>query len=244
MNARLSVSRWAQAIGVLAGTVLIHEVAHAVAARRAGGAVRELGIGFGPALVRRRIGGTEVTLRPVPLGGFAAIDVEALPPGRRLPVLLAGPLANIAVGIILRALARPEAPVGLPGQTRRVEVGGLMAAAAMLRQASSAGPAALARAAGDINLSVGLANLLPIFPLDGGHVAAAQLEAVGASRAAVTAFKQITAGLFLSLAIRVLLADLARLRSEAPHTTAFGAVPPDTGRIACAREGSHRPDRL
>jgi membrane-associated protease RseP (regulator of RpoE activity) len=218
----MSASRWAQAIGVLAGTVLIHEVAHAVAARRAGGAVRELGIGFGPVLARRRIGGMDVTLRPVPLGGFAAIDVETLPPGRRLPVLLAGPLANIAAGLILRALARPETPVGLPGQTRRVEVGGMLAAVTMLRQASSAGPVALARAAGDINLSVGLANLLPVFPLDGGHVAAAQLEAAGASRAAVTAFKQITAGLFLSLAIRVLLADLARLRNGRRDTTASG----------------------
>lgn len=223
----MSASRWAQAVGVLAGTVLIHEVAHAVAARRAGGEVRELGIGFGPVIARRRIAGVDVTLRPVPLGGFAAIDVEKLPPSRRLPVLLAGPLANIAVGIILRALARPEEPVGLPGQTRRMEVGGMLAAVAMLRQASSAGPATLARAAGDINLSVGLANLLPIFPLDGGHVAAAQLEAVGASRTAVAAFKQITAGLFLSLAIRVLLADLARLRHAAPESP------------ASARNGAH-----
>ena len=216
----MSASRWAQAIGVLAGTVLIHEVAHAVAARRAGGAVRELGIGFGPVLARRRIGGIDVTLRPVPLGGFAAIDVEKLPPSRRLPVLLAGPLANIAVGMVLRALARSETPVGLPGQTRPMEVGGMLAAVTMLRQASAAGPAALARAAGDINLSVGLANLLPVFPLDGGHVVAAQLEAAGASRTAVAAFKQITAGLFLSLAIRVLLADLARLRHGSRETAA------------------------
>lgn len=211
----MNVSRWAQAIGVLAGTVLIHEAAHAVAARRAGGEVREVGIGFGPVLARRRIGGMDVTLRPVPLGGFAAIDVEKLPPGRRLPVLLAGPLANVAVGVALRTLARAEAPVGLPGQTRRIEVGGLLSAVAMLGQASSAGPATLARAAGDINLSVGLTNLLPVFPLDGGHVAAAQLETAGASRGAVAAFKQITAALFLSLAIRVLLADLARLRQGA-----------------------------
>lgn len=221
----MSASRWAQAIGVLAGTVLIHELAHAIAARRAGGEVRELGIGFGPVLARRRIGGVDVTLRSIPLGGFAAIDVEKLPPARRLPVLLAGPLANIAVGLVLRALARPDTPVGLPGQTRRMEVGGMLAAVAMLRQASSAGPVVLARAAGDVNLSVGLANLLPVFPLDGGHVAAAQLEAAGASRAAVAAFKQITAGLFLSMAIRVLLTDLVRLRQGSRETAAPGEPP-------------------
>jgi membrane-associated protease RseP (regulator of RpoE activity) len=210
----VSAGRWAQAIGVLAGTVLVHEVAHVVAARRMGGEVRELGVGFGPALARRRIGGVNVSLRPIPLGGFAAIDVEKLPPARRLPVLLAGPLANIAVGVLLRAVARPHRPASLPGQTRPVEVGGALAALAMLRQASSAGPATLLRAAGDINLSVGLTNLLPVLPLDGGHIAAARLEAAGASPAALATFRQLTTGLFLTIALRVLLGDLARLRGS------------------------------
>ncbi len=211
----MSIGRWAQAVGVLAGTVLAHEVAHAVAARRVGGEVRELGIGFGPVLGRRRIGGVDVTLRPIPLGGFAAIDVEKLAPARRLPVLLAGPLANIVAGVLLRAVARPEAPVGLPGQTRTMEVGGILSAIAMLRQASSAGPATLLRAAGDINLSVGLANLLPVMPLDGGHVAAARLEAAGASRAVVALFRQATLGLFLIFALKVLLSDVTRLTQAA-----------------------------
>jgi membrane-associated protease RseP (regulator of RpoE activity) len=203
---------WLQAVSVLAGTVLIHEIAHAAAARRAGGEVREVGIGFGPPLARRRVAGVDVTLRAIPFGGFAAIDIERLPPARRIPVLLAGPLANIAAGLVLRALAGQAQPVALPGQTRRVEVGGVLAALAMLRQAAAGGPGALARAAGDVNLSVGLANLLPVVPLDGGHLAAAQLEAAGASPAAVSAFRQITATLFLSFALRVLWADLARLR--------------------------------
>jgi membrane-associated protease RseP (regulator of RpoE activity) len=203
---------WLQAIGVLAGTVLVHEIAHAVAARRVGGEVREVGIGFGPALARRRVAGVDVTLRPIPFGGFAVIDIERLPPRRRIPVLLAGPLANVAAGLLLRVLAGRAQPVALPGQTRRVEVGGMVAALAMLRRASVAGPAVLARAAGDVNLSVGLANLVPVVPLDGGHLAAAQLAAAGASPTAVAVFRQITAVVFLSFALRVLLADLARLR--------------------------------
>jgi membrane-associated protease RseP (regulator of RpoE activity) len=203
--------RWVQAVGVLAGTVLLHEVAHALAARRMGGAVREVGVGFGPVLARWRIRGINVSLRPLPLGGFAAIDVEALPPPRRVPVLLAAPLANIAVGLGLRLLARPARPVALPGQVRPLEVGGVLAALAMLKRASAAGPASLARAAGDLNLSVGLANLLPLLPLDGGHLAAAHLEAAGASRIAVQAFRQLSLGLFASLALRVFVADLRRL---------------------------------
>jgi len=207
--------RWVQALGVIGGTVLLHEVAHAVAARRAGGEVKEVGIGFGPPLARGRVGGVTVTLRPILLGGFAAIDVETLPPARRLPVLLAGPLANIAAGLVLRQVAQSDEPMLLPGQTRRVEVGGLLSALHMLTRAAAAGPRTLLRTAGDINLSVGLANLLPMLPLDGGHVAAAHLEAAGAKRSIIVGFRQITAGIFLWFALRVLLADLGRLRRVA-----------------------------
>jgi membrane-associated protease RseP (regulator of RpoE activity) len=203
---------WVQALGVIGGTVLLHEVAHAVAARRAGGEVKEVGIGFGPPVARGRVAGIAVSLRPIPLGGFAAIDVDRLPPARRRPVLLAGPLANIVAGLILRRLAHPHEPVRLPGQTKQVEVGGLVSALHMLSHAAAAGPRTLLRTAGDVNLSVGLANLLPMLPLDGGHLAAAQLEAAGAKRSVIMGFRQITAAFFLWFAIRVLLADLGRLR--------------------------------
>ncbi len=209
-------TRTLQAIGVLGGTVLLHEMAHAVAARRVGGEVREVGIGFGPVLARRKVRGVDVTLRSIPFGGFAAIDIDRLPPARRVPVLLAGPAANIAAGLLLRLLARPHRAVGLPGQKSRLEFGGLLSAIAMLRRAGDLGPGALARAAADVNLSVGVANLLPVLPLDGGHLAAAQLEAAGAGRATVAAFRQVTAAVFLWVAIRVLLSDLARLRAAAP----------------------------
>lgn len=206
-----SWARWGQALGVIGGTVLLHELAHAVAARRVGGEVREVALGFGPPLARARLGAMTVSFRPVPVGGFAAIDVDRLPPARRVPVLLAGPLANVAAGLVLRAVGDRRAPDVLPGQERAVELGGLLAALAMLRRAAGAGPAALARTAGTVNLSVGLANLLPVLPLDGGHLAVARLEAAGVSPAARRWFRRITAGLFLWLAVRVFLADLARL---------------------------------
>jgi membrane-associated protease RseP (regulator of RpoE activity) len=199
---------------VLAGTVLLHEIAHAVATRRAGGSVREVAVGFGPVLARGRIAGTDVTLRAVPIGGFAAVDVAALPPSKRVPVLLAGPLANIVTGLLLRRLAGPVAPTMLPGQTRAVEVGGLLSALTMLRRASVGGTRALVRAAGDINFSVGLANLLPIVPLDGGHIAAARIEAAGFRRGTVEAFRRLSASIFFWIALRVLLSDLARLQSK------------------------------
>jgi Zn-dependent protease len=85
----------------------------------------------------------------------------------------------------------------------------------MLTRAAAAGPRTLLRTAGDVNLSVGLANLLPMLPLDGGHVAAAHLEAAGVKRSIIVGFRQITAGIFLWFALRVLLADLGRLRRVA-----------------------------
>jgi membrane-associated protease RseP (regulator of RpoE activity) len=203
--------RWGHALGVLGLTILLHELAHAVAARRVGGEVREVALGFGPPLARVRIGGVTVSLRSVPLGGFAAVDVDRLPPAGRVPVLLAGPLVNIAAGVVLRAVGDRRTPDRLPGQRRAVEVGGLLAALAMLHRAAREGPAALAQTAGTINLSVGLANLLPVLPLDGGHLADLRLEAAGASPAVRRWFRRITAGVFVGLAGRVLFADLARL---------------------------------
>jgi len=93
--------RWLRALAVLSGTVLIHELAHALVAWRVGGRVQEIAVGFGPRLLARRINGTTLSLRPLLVGGFAAIDVEDLPPERRVPVLLAGPFANLLLGLLL-----------------------------------------------------------------------------------------------------------------------------------------------
>ncbi|MDQ7841142.1 MAG: site-2 protease family protein [bacterium] len=209
-------ARWARVAGIIGGTVMLHELAHALAARRAGGEVREVGVGFGPPLLRRKVGGVDVTLRPLPLGGFAAIDVDRLPPARRVPVLLAGPLANIAAGLLLRQAARVPAPVLLPGQTARMQVGGLLSVLALLNSADGGGPRSLAAAAGALNLSVGISNLLPLLPLDGGHLAVARMEAAGFRPGAVSLFRGFSAALFGYLAVWTLVADLARIRQAPP----------------------------
>ena len=230
-------ARWAKAAGIIGGTVMLHELAHALAARRAGGEVCEVGVGFGPALLRRKVGGVDVTLRPLPLGGFAAIDLDHLPPARRIPVLLAGPLANIAAGLMLRRLAGvpAPAPAALPGQTGplgqagRIQVGGLLSVLALLTGADNGGPRALAAAAGTLNLSVGISNLLPLVPLDGGHLAVARMEAAGARPSVVSAFRQTSAALFLWFALRVFLSDLARLRGGELGGPVRGGAPARDG---------------
>lgn len=205
-------ARWARVVGVIGGTVMVHELAHALAARRAGGEVREIGVGFGPTLWRRKIRGVDVTLRPLPLGGFAAIDLDRLPPARRIPVLLAGPLANIAAGLLLRQAARVQAPALLPGQTGGIQVGGLLSVLALLTGADAGGPRQLAAAAGTLNLSVGISNLLPLLPLDGGHLAVARMEAAVVRPRAVSLFRGFSAALFGYLAVWALASDLARVR--------------------------------
>jgi membrane-associated protease RseP (regulator of RpoE activity) len=207
--------RWLRALAVLSGTVLVHELAHALAAWRAGGRVQEIAVGFGPRLLTYHADGTTLSLRPLLLGGFAAIDLDTLPPQRRAPVLLAGPFANLLLGMLL--LPRRVPPVTVDGvagpRPARVQISGVVGALTMLSRAAH--PEALRFLAAQINLSVGLANLLPLMPLDGGHLALAKMEARGVPAAGRNLFRHATALVFFWLLLQVLASDLRRLRSPA-----------------------------
>ena len=92
--------------------IFMHELGHFVAARLLKVEVEEFGLGFPPRIVKLfRAGGTDFTLNWIPLGGFVRLkgesdpDVEggmaAASPWVRLTVLLAGPMTNILIGLIL-----------------------------------------------------------------------------------------------------------------------------------------------
>jgi Zn-dependent protease len=108
---------------VLYLSVLLHEVSHAVVAKRFGFPVRSITLHF--------------------LGGMTAIDGEARRPREEFWIAVVGPLTSIAVGL---------AAVGLwfvtPDGLLRMAVEGLAGA----------------------NLIVGVLNLVPGLPLDGGRV--------------------------------------------------------------------------
>ena len=205
------------AAGVIGATVALHEAAHAVMAVRAGGKVKEIGIGFGPQIARTRVrtraGEIPLVLRALPLGGYAAIDVDQIPPERRVPMLLAGPLANILVGLPLMLSLRNEAPIPLDGD-RRVGVAGLIGTVSALLRAAGRGPAAVLQLAGAINVGLGIMNLLPIYPLDGGHLAMALMERRGIPKPARTTFARLTAAIFFWLVQAALVADMRRLRRK------------------------------
>jgi len=131
---------------LLAVSLLIHELAHALVARALGLRVLDITIW--------------------PLGGMARMEGLTLHPGREAPVAAAGPLANL----ILAGLC-----VLLPGP--------------------------LGDAAVWMNLVLGLGNLIPAFPLDGGRLLRAWFAAhnpmVDATAAAVRVGRWLALALLL-----------------------------------------------
>lgn len=104
-------------------SILLHELSHAVMAKRVGLRVRSISLQF--------------------LGGTTEIEGEARTAGEEFKIAVVGPLTSIAVGLAALALLTLD-PQGLS----RLAVEGLAGA----------------------NLVVGVLNLIPGLPLDGGRV--------------------------------------------------------------------------
>ena len=105
-------------IVVLGGLIFFHELGHFTVARMFGMGVSTFSLGFGPKLLKRKVGQTEYALSLVPLGGYVALvgetDGSDIPEGfteqesfalrpawQRFLVVLAGPLANLVLAWIL-----------------------------------------------------------------------------------------------------------------------------------------------
>lgn len=106
---------------VVFGTIVfIHELGHFLVAKLAGVKVFEFSLGFGPQLIRKRIGETVYSLRLLPLGGFVKLagmdEAEELedavtdddprnfnrkPLAWRMATIAAGPTMNFLLAIIL-----------------------------------------------------------------------------------------------------------------------------------------------
>ncbi len=94
--------------------IVIHELGHMLTAKALGVRVPEFGIGFGPPLIKRKLGKTIYSLRIILLGGFAKMagmgDGEEGPdtypakaPWRRALIIVAGPAANILAAVAILA---------------------------------------------------------------------------------------------------------------------------------------------
>jgi regulator of sigma E protease len=110
-----TVAAFVLALGIL---IVVHEFGHYLVARWCGVKVLRFSVGFGKALIVRRIGpdNTEWALAAFPLGGYvkmldereAPVEQHELhrafnrqPVGKRFAIVLAGPVANFLLAIVL-----------------------------------------------------------------------------------------------------------------------------------------------
>jgi regulator of sigma E protease len=94
--------------------IVIHELGHMLTAKALGVRVPEFGVGFGPPLVKKKIGNTVYSFRIILLGGFARMagmgdgaegpdTYYAKAAWRRALIILAGPVANIFAAVAILA---------------------------------------------------------------------------------------------------------------------------------------------
>lgn len=98
--------------------ILIHEFGHFIAAKACGIYVNEFSLGMGPKLLHKKGKETEYSVRAIPIGGFCSFEGEdggadeeqkaanprafnARPVWQRMIVILAGPVMNFLLGVIV-----------------------------------------------------------------------------------------------------------------------------------------------
>jgi len=91
------------AILVLSLVIIIHELGHFLAARRAGILCHEFSLGMGPVLWSKRVGETVYAVRAIPLGGYVAmageeVDDEMIKKDQQIRIITEG---NVITKIIL-----------------------------------------------------------------------------------------------------------------------------------------------
>lgn len=149
------------------GSVLLHELGHALVARANGTPVKDITLFI--------------------FGGVAEIADEPSAPGRELIMAIVGPLVSLTLS-------------------------GLFAALHLLTRGVNQPLAALGFLLGSINLSLGVFNLIPGFPLDGGRVLRAVLwklrrDLVWATRWATWVGQTVAYFLVLLGVVRALAGD-------------------------------------
>ena len=133
---------------VLGVLVFFHELGHYWVARRNGIVVEEFGMGYPPRLIKLfRYDGTDFTINLIPFGGFARMkgeDAGDMTPGSfnaasrkaRAATLVAGPLMNALLAIILFAASFTAGFPAVVGHPLVTEVEANSAAAAVGIQAN------------------------------------------------------------------------------------------------------------
>lgn len=193
---------------LISAIVGLHEMSHLLVARALGVRVLAFAIGFGPELLKTDRWNIHWSINLLPFGGFVKLHGEesaegpdsfaAAPAARKIIILLAGPLSNLAAAFLVlmgMALASGVTLAAAPGKalmailaiwnTTIGAIGayfphaasapldvpfsgmpGMISASGMLLDQ---GLFSLCLLVAALNLSLGLMNLLPIPPMDGGQ---------------------------------------------------------------------------
>lgn len=189
---------------VLNGLIILHELGHFAAARRMRLDVPEFAVGFGPRLFSFTRGATTYSFRLFPIGGYVLLpdlapEPEAIPVPvrRRLLTIAAGPLANIALVVLLLGpidtLRATLMWVGLlagliwdlvvgAGVPPQGELLGPIGVSELVGQAASLGWYSFLRLTALLSLNLGLFNLVPFPGLDGGRLVAIVIEKLSGGR--------------------------------------------------------------
>ena len=109
-------------------------------------------------LTAMRYGATVREITLLPIGGVAQMEEIPAKPAQELKMSLVGPLTNIAIAILLILICLP------------LEVHSMMSVGELFQVLGTASWRGLVAYLVSANLALGLFNLLPAFPMDGGRV--------------------------------------------------------------------------
>lgn len=188
--------------------VFIHEGGHFLVAKLSKVKVNEFAIGFGPTIFSKEKGGTKYALRLIPLGGFVSMEGEEersdaegsfsnASIGKRIAIVAAGGMVNIIFGLTLYFILVSS----INGITTGfiavknyiilviISLKNLFAGGASIEQmvgivgisdivVNTTGFQDYLSIMASISVSLGITNLLPFPPLDGGKIVIYLIEAI------------------------------------------------------------------
>jgi regulator of sigma E protease len=226
---------------ILGFLIFVHELGHLLASWATGIPVARFSIGFGPIVWRWRKGQTEYCLSAIPLGGYVlpALTSEeeffSIPAGRRIVMWLGGPLANFLLAGLLLSIADPVVDgfslwnvlvrpwLQVAEQSWHIlavlphvflhpdQLSGVVGIVAVGKESVGGGWLSGLRFAVLLSLNLGIFNLLPISPLDGGKIVCCLLEKIHPRLARLhTGFAIAGLAMLLMLVVYTTVLDVVR----------------------------------
>lgn len=224
------------AVAMLFLVVVLHETAHAVAARRLGFCINHIFIGLPifPKMTIKR-GSVPITISPWLLGGGVGIDDENFYQAgflKKLVVASSGPLTNLSLGFVTALVVFGKTGVAISLEFVDATLKSVaMCFTGAVSMNEIVGPVGLAEVCTKIikievlmgalftwlllNFAVGILNLLPIPALDGGQIVLGAVSSIwkdspGAIRL-VKILSYVFLAIFLAAATLLMARDIARL---------------------------------